>query len=138
MKKIVAVLCLIAVTSAGWADIHEPPKTKYTKARKLARGVSNLLYGWTEIPTTMHRWGELHTEQSVGIFLAGFTQGAQRTGARMKYGFYEVWNWQKPLYKDTYKPPYQPLYYLPFRGMEEFPPQIGELTTVGYTRQTTW
>ncbi|MEM7698910.1 MAG: hypothetical protein AAF236_10940, partial [Verrucomicrobiota bacterium] len=93
---------------------------------------------WTEIPATMHRWGELHTEQVAGIWTAGFFQGIQRAGARMKYGVYEVVNFQRPLYKDSYRPPYPSINYLPFRGYEEFPPQLGNLSTVHYTRGRTW
>ncbi|MEM9282903.1 MAG: exosortase system-associated protein, TIGR04073 family [Verrucomicrobiota bacterium] len=138
MKKFLAVLVLASVGSLGIADIHEPPKTKYTKARKLSRGVSNILYGWSEIPATMYRWGELHTEQSAGIFYGGFIQGFQRAGARMKFGIYEVINFQRPLYKDSYRPVMPDIDYLPWRGYEEFPPQIGYLSTVGYTRRTSW
>ena len=138
MKKILAVLMLVAFSSVSLADIHEPPKTKYTKTRKLARGMSNVLYSWTEVPTTMHRWGELHTEQAAGMYHAGFLQGFQRAGARLKYGFYEVINWQRPLYKDSYRPSMPDIDYLPWRGYEEFPPQIGYLSTAGYTRGRTW
>ncbi|MDF2375431.1 MAG: exosortase system-associated protein, TIGR04073 family [Verrucomicrobiales bacterium] len=138
MKKILAVLLLVAVGSISVADIHEPPKSKYTKARKSARGIANIIYGWQEIPTTMTEWGQLHTEQSVGIYTAGFFVGVQRTGARMKYGFYELINFQRPLYKDSYRPAMPDINYLPMSGYEEFPPQIGFLTTTGYTRGRTW
>ena len=138
MRRILAAIVLLAFTSVGFADIHEPPKTRYTKTRKLGRGVANIVYGWTEIPMTMHRWGELHTEQVAGIYTAGFMQGVQRAGARLKYGFYEVINFQRPLYKDSYRPPMLDIDYLPIRGYEEFPPQIGYLTTTGYTRGRTW
>jgi len=138
MRRILAAFVLLAFVSVSFADIHEPPKTRYTKARKLGRGVSNIVYGWTEIPMTMHRWGELHTEQVTGIYTAGFLQGVQRAGARLKYGFYEVINFQRPLYKDSYCPPMLDIDYLPIRAYEEFPPQIGYLTTTGYTRGRTW
>lgn len=138
MKKFLAVFLLLAVGSIGLADIHEPPKAKYTKARKFSRGLANIVYGWQEIPTTMTEWGQLHTEQNVGIFTAGFIVGIQRTGARMKYGFYELVNFQRPLYKDSYRPAMADINYLPMHGYEEFPPQIGFLTTTGYTRGRTW
>ena len=138
MRSILAAFVLLAFASVSFADIHEPPKTKYTKSRKLGRGVANIVYGWTEIPMTMHRWSELHTEQAAGVFTAGFMQGAQRAGARLKYGFYEVINFQRPLYKDSYRPAMADIYYLPIRGYEEFPPQIGYMTTAGYTRGRTW
>ncbi|HRQ90328.1 MAG TPA: exosortase system-associated protein, TIGR04073 family [Bacteroidia bacterium] len=138
MRRILVALTLLAFVSISFADIHEPPKTRYTKTRKLGRGVSNIVYGWTEVPMTMARWGQLHTEQSSGIYTAGFMQGVQRAGARLKYGFYEVINFQRPLYKDSYRPPMPDIDYLPIRGYEEFPPQIGFLSTVGYTRGLSW
>ena len=140
MRRILAATVLLAFTFTSdiFADIHEPPKTKYTKTRKLGRGVANIVYGWTEIPMTMHRWGALHTEQVSGIYTAGLFQGVQRAGARLKYGFYEVINFQRPLYKDSYRPAMPSINYLPIRGYEEFPPQIGYLTTTGYTRGRTW
>ena len=138
MKRFLASLLVLTIAAVAVADIHEPPKARYTKTRKLARGLSNILYGWTEIPTTMCRMGQLHTEQARGVFVAGFMQGAQRAGARLKYGFVEVINYQKPLWKDSYRPPMPDIDYLPTRGYEEFPPQIGFLTTTGYTRGRTW
>ncbi len=138
MKTLLATLLFFGLVASAVADIHEPPKTKYTKTRKLSRGISNIVYGWTEIPMTQHRWLELHTEQSTGIVTAGFLVGVQRAGARMKYGIYEVINWQRPLYKDTYRPPMPDIDYLPIRGYEEFPPQIGFMTTTGYVRGRTW
>ena len=138
MRRILAVLVLLAFGSVSFADIHEPPKMKYTKARKLGRGISNIVYGWTEIPMTMVRQSELHTEQVTGIATAGFLQGVQRAGARLKFGFYEVINFQRPLYKDTYRPVMTSINYLPMHGYEEFPPQIGYLTTTGYTRGRSW
>ncbi|PAW65388.1 MAG: hypothetical protein B9S36_00230 [Verrucomicrobiia bacterium Tous-C2TDCM] len=138
MRILLAALLLFGVVSASIADIHEPPKARYTKTRKLGRGISNIVYGWTEVPMTMERWRELHTEQSVGIVTAGFFQGVQRAGARLKYGFYEVINFQRPLYKDSYRPAMPGMNYLPTHGYEEFPPQIGFLTTTGYTRGGSW
>ena len=138
MRRILAVLVLLAFGSVSFADIHEPPKMKYTKTRKLGRGLSNIVYGWTEIPMTMTRMGELHTEQAAGIMTAGFLKGVRRAGARLTYGFYEVINYQRPLYKDTYRPVMPSINYLPMHGYEEFPPQIGYLTTAGYTRGLSW
>lgn len=147
MKKLTVFLVLVAVISTSAiitplaeADIHEPPKMRFTASRKFGRGVSNIIYGWTEIPATMHRWGECG-EQVTGIWTAGFFQGLHRAGVRMKFGIYEVVNFKKPLYKNSYRPPYASINYLPMindNGYEEFPPQIGELSTVGYTRGRTW
>ncbi len=137
-KFFLAALLSFCVIGTTFADIHEPPKSRFTKNRKLARGISNIVYGWTEVPTTMYRMGERHTEQSAGIFIGGFFKGVQRAGARLKYGVYEVVNFQKPLYKNSYRPPMKDINYLPYSGYEEFPPQIGFLTTTGYTRGRSW
>ena len=104
MKKFIAVLMLMSVGSLLVADIHEPPKAKYTKNRKWSRGWSNIFYSWTEVPATMIRYGERHTVQSNEIWTAGFWHGLQRSGARLKYGVYEVVNFQRPIYKDSYRP----------------------------------
>ncbi len=138
MRKLLSVLLLLAFVSLSFADIHEPPKSRYTKARKLGRGVANIVYGWTEIPMTMVRWQEMHSEEQTGIVTAGFFTGVQRAGARLKYGFYEVINYQRPLYKDSYRPSMPDIDYLPISGYKEFPPQIGFLTTTGYNRGGSW
>ena len=138
MKKFIAVLMLMSVGSLLVADIHEPPKAKYTKNRKWSRGWSNIFYSWTEVPATMIRYGERHTVQSNEIWSAGFWHGLQRSGARLKYGVYEVVNFQRPIYKDSYSPAMGSINYLPWSGYEEFPPQIGFLSTTGYTRGRSW
>lgn len=138
MKKLVAVLMVLSVGSLVIADIHEPPKAKYTKNRKLSRGLSNILYSWTEIPVTMIRSSELHTSQNSENWNAAFFQGLQRTGARLKFGIYEVVNFQRPIFKDSYRPAMDSINYLPWHGYDEFPAQIGTLTTTGYTRGRSW
>ena len=138
MNKFIAALMVLSVGSLVIADIHEPPKAKYTKNRKLNRGLSNILYSWTEIPVTMIRYSELHTSQSHEIWNGAFFHGLQRSGARLKFGIYEVINFQRPLYKDSYRPAMDSINYLPRHGYEEFPPQIGNLTTTGYTRGRSW
>ncbi|MCB1077866.1 MAG: exosortase system-associated protein, TIGR04073 family [Verrucomicrobiae bacterium] len=133
MKKFLVAIALLGLVTAAVADIQSPPKAKYTSTRKLARGLSNILYGWTELPTTVWRSYE-SGDQSTEIIFNGIISGLDRTGQRIAYGFYEVVNFRKPLYKNTFRPPYPRLNYDPTNGFEEFPPQVGQLSTVSYTR----
>ncbi len=137
MKKFLVAITLLGIVSAAYADIQAPPKSKYTSTRKLSRGLSNILYGWTELPVTVWRSAE-SGDQATEVIFNGIITGLERTGARLAYGVYEVVNFRKPLYKDTYRPPYTSINYDPIHGYEEFPPQLGQLSTVGYTRGRTW
>ncbi|MBL9152895.1 MAG: exosortase system-associated protein, TIGR04073 family [Verrucomicrobiales bacterium] len=133
MKKFLVAITLVGLVTACYADIQSPPKAQYTSTRKLARGLSNILYGWTELPTSVWRSYE-HGDQSTEIIFNGVITGLERTGARFAYGIYEVVNFRKPLYKNTFRPPYPRLNYDPTHGFEEFPPQVGQLSTVDYVR----
>ncbi|MCB1230124.1 MAG: exosortase system-associated protein, TIGR04073 family [Verrucomicrobiae bacterium] len=137
MKKFLVAIALLGIVSAAVADIQAPPKSKYTSTRKLARGLSNIFYGWTELPVAVWRSNETG-DQATEIIFNGIITGLERTGARFAYGFYEVVNFRKPLYKDTFRPPYTSINYDPTNGYEEFPPQLGQLSTVDYTRGRTW
>lgn len=133
MKKLVVAILLVGLVSTTFADIQAPPKSEYNSNRKLARGLSNVVYGWTELPATFLREHE-HNSPVQEVFFYGIINGLERTGQRLAYGLYEVVNFRKPLYKDTYRPPYTSINYDPVNGYEEFPPQIGYLSTAGYTR----
>lgn len=137
MKKFLVAIALLGIVTIAVADIQAPPKSKYTSTRKLARGLSNVLYGWTELPVAVVRSYE-SGDQSTEIIFNGVITGLERTGVRLVYGVYEVVNFRKPLFKDTYRPPYNRLNYDPVHGYEEFPPQLGQLSTVGYVRGRSW
>ena len=137
MKNLVAAILLVGLVSTSFADIQAPPKSEYNTNRKLARGLANIVYGWAELPATVFREHE-NNGQSSEILMYGIINGLERTGQRLAYGLYEVVNFRKPLYKDSYRPPYASVNYDPVNGYEEFPPQIGFLSTAGYTRRTSY
>ena len=133
MKKLLIAIAILGLVTAAVADIQSPPKAKYTSTRKLARGLSNVIYGWTELPTSVWRSYE-KGDPTPEMLVNGIITGLERTGSRFAYGLYEVVNFRKPLYKNSYRPPYPRLNFDPNHGYEEFPPQVGQLSTVGYTR----
>jgi putative exosortase-associated protein (TIGR04073 family) len=137
MKKFLLAAIVLGLVSSAVADIQAPPKSEYTSTRKLSRGLANILYCWIELPVTIWRTHETGA-QSTEWILDGPIQGLERTGNRLVYGVYEVVNFRSPIYKDTFRPPYTSINYDPIHGYEEFPPQIGQLSTVGYTRGRSW
>jgi putative exosortase-associated protein (TIGR04073 family) len=137
MKKLIIAALFLGFVTSSFADIHSPPKSKYTSTRKLSRGLANILYGWMELPVTVWRANET-SQASTEIIFDGIITGIERTGNRIAYGLYEVVNFRKPLYKDTFRPPYTRMNYDPNHGYEEFPPQLGELSTLRYGRGYSW
>ncbi len=136
MKKLLILLFCVGIVSMAHADIQAPPKSQYTASRKLSRGLANILYSWTELPNTIIRSSE-RQDQATGVVVFGIVRGIARTGVRLGYGFYEVINFQRPIYKNSFRAPYTSKKLAPISGYEEFPGQIGYLSTVDYTRTGT-
>ncbi len=119
-----------AVTSL--ADIQDPPAADYGPTRKLARGVSNILFGWTEIPVTI---GTVNTEEGNSAAASyGVIRGTGRAFARFGVGFYEALLWPIPVYKGTYLPVLRSDVPWIHRGYSEFPPEPGNETKYPYVR----
>ena len=137
MKKFLVAAIFLGLATAAMADIQAPPKDKYTSTRKLSRGLSNILYCWIELPVTLWRANESDAQATEAI-VNGTIQGLERTGTRLVYGLYEVVNFPRPIYKDSYRPPYKSIQLDPTHGYEEFPPQLGQLSTVDYVRGRSW
>jgi len=133
MKKLLCLALAVVFVSSASADIQAPPGDQHNAVRKLSRGLSNIFMGWTELPMSFVRLNERQGSSTETVFY-GFLNGLERTGARLGYGFYEVINFHTPLYKNSYRPPYTSTEYDPIGGYEEFPPQIGYISTVEYTR----
>ncbi|RYD17276.1 MAG: exosortase system-associated protein, TIGR04073 family, partial [Verrucomicrobiaceae bacterium] len=56
MKKILVIATAFAAFSGiAAADIQAPPGSTYTSSRKLGRAISNIVYGFMEIPEQMVR-----------------------------------------------------------------------------------
>ncbi|MFK5924655.1 MAG: exosortase system-associated protein, TIGR04073 family [Verrucomicrobiota bacterium] len=137
MKKLLLATLCLGIVSMSYADIQAPPKSQYTATRKLSRGLANILYSWTELPNTIIRTQE-RKGQATEVVVFGIVRGIARTGVRLGYGAYEVINFQRPLYKDSFRAPYTSKKLAPISGYEEFPGQIGFLSTVDYSRQGTY
>jgi putative exosortase-associated protein (TIGR04073 family) len=133
MKRLLVLMLLVAgfaVTS--WADIQAPPAADYGPTRKLGRGLSNMVFGWTEIPVTI---GKINSEEGNSAAAGyGVVRGTGRAFARFGVGFYEALLWPIPVYKGSYFPVLRSDIPWIHRGYSEFPPEPGNESKYPYVR----
>lgn len=138
MKKLILVAtALFSLSGIVAADIHAPPGSQYTSSRKLGRAISNILYGFMEIPEQVVRKQESYGRKA---FSYGAVDGTNRAFKRLGYGFYELFTFTCPTYRGTFKPPYEKcgqdnrIEMNVHDGLSEFPPELGFETYYGHTR----
>ncbi len=132
MKTFLVSTFLVAFAAVAIADIQAPPG-KLDSGDKLGRAVSNLLWGWTELPATVTRDADESLTKAAG---SGFVRGFRRAAARYGWGFYEISNWAIPTWKGSYRAPYtyNNTIMNPVKGFLEFPPEIGYQSSSAYSR----
>lgn len=132
MNRLVILLLLTLFALPALADIQDPPAADYGPTRKLARGLSNMAFGWAEIPVTI---GKINTEEGNAAAASyGVVKGTGRAFARFGGGFYEALLWPIPVYKGTYYPVLRSDVPWIHRGYSEFPPELGNETKYPYVR----
>ena len=142
MRKLILIATLSTMVGTVYADIQAPPGSEYTSTRKLGRAVSNILYGFMEIPEQIVRRGDQHGSKAGWSF--GAVDGTSRALHRFGYGFYELFTFYCPTYKGTYKPPYQKCgqdwrqEMNPSDGLSEFPPELGAERYYNHSRLQKW
>ena len=68
MKKLLVIATTFAaLSSVVVADIQAPPGSTYTSSRKLGRALSNIIYGFMEIPEQIVRKNEQYGRKAVAI-----------------------------------------------------------------------
>lgn len=123
MKKAFLILVTMAIASSTVADIQAPPGAQYGRVGKLSRGLANLIYGWTEIPSN---WERAVTTDGSSHGLYGLMWGTHKTVIRIGWGLYEVVSAPFPTYKGGFKAPYlNKIERDPQNGYSDFPPEIG-------------
>jgi len=139
MKNLIIMACaLLALTMAAPADIHHPPAAEYTPTRKLGRAISNILFGFVEIPEQIVRKTDRFGRKAGYSY--GVVDGTRRTAQRLGYGFYELVTFAWPTNRGTFKPPYRScgandtIEMNVDHGLSEFPPELGFETHYYHTR----
>lgn len=138
MKKLLVIATTFAaLSSVVVADIHAPPGSTYTAQRKLGRALSNIMYGFMEIPEQLVRKEEMYGRKASTY---GAVDGTNRALRRLGYGFYELFTFTCPTYRGTFKPPYERcgednrIEMNVHDGLSEFPPELGFETYFAHSR----
>ena len=139
MKKLLVIATTFAAFSGlAVADIQAPPGSTYTSTRKLGRALSNIMYGFIEIPEQIVRKEEQYGRKAAWSY--GAVDGTSRALRRLGYGFYELFTFTCPTYRGTFKPPYERcgednrIEMNVHDGLSEFPPELGFETYYNYSR----
>ncbi len=139
MKKLLVIATtFVALSGFVAADIQAPPGSQYTATRKLGRAVSNILYGFIEIPEQIVRKNDSYGSKTGWSY--GAVDGTNRALKRLGYGFYELITFTCPTYRGTFKPPYERcgednrIEMNVADGLSEFPPELGFETYYRHSR----
>ena len=132
MKRLLVALLFAGFAGTSLADIQDPPAADHGPTRKLARGLSNMVFGWTEIPVTI---GKINSQEGNAAAASyGAIKGTGRAFARFGVGLYEALLWPIPVYKGTYLPVLRSDVPWIHGGYSEFPPELGNETKYPYVR----
>jgi putative exosortase-associated protein (TIGR04073 family) len=132
MKTLLAAALLLSLGVTGRADIHDPPSNDYGPTRKLGRGISNVLFGWSEIPTTVAKINQ--DEGNAAAAGYGVVRGVGRSVLRLQAGIFEILTWPIPVIRGTYFPVLENEVHWIHSGYKEFPPELGNESKYPYVR----
>ena len=132
MKNLLVAAILLALSGLARADIHDPPSNQYGPTRKLGRAVSNILYGWSELPTTIAKVNE--TEGNSAAAGYGVVRGVGRSVMRLQAGIFELLTWPIPVVRGSYYPVLESDVHWIHSGYKEFPPELGNESRYPYVR----
>ena len=96
MKLLLVTLLSAGFVTASLADIQDPPAADHGPTRKLGRGLSNMVFGWAEIPVTIARINTIEGNSAAAGY--GVVRGTGRAFARFGVGLYEALLWPIPVY----------------------------------------
>ncbi len=88
MKFVGSLLALALTASVALADIQQPPASDYGPTRKLGRGLSNVLFGPSEVIDSMCSIN--YQDGNSAAWGYGLVRGVGRSFARLGYGLYEM------------------------------------------------
>lgn len=132
MNKLCALALLLSFAPFSQADIHDPPSNDYGPTRKLGRGVSNLFFGWSELPTTVAKINQDEGNSAAAGY--GVVRGIGRSVLRMQAGVFEILTWPIPAVRGTYFPVLESDVHWIHSGYKEFPPELGNESKYPYVR----
>lgn len=132
MKTPLALAFLLVFAITVRADIQDPPSNDQGPTRKLGRGVSNLLFGWSELPDTI---GKINSHEGNSAAAGyGVVRGVGRSVLRIQAGVFEILTFPFPLVRGSYQPLLESDTHFIHSGYKEFPPELGNDSKYPYVR----
>lgn len=135
MKFLLSFLLVVAFAFTSYADIQDPPMNDMGPTRKLSRGLSNVIFGITELPNTIGQINEREGNSAAASY--GIIKGVGSVFFRFGKGVYEIVTFPFPTYKGSYRPPYRLSVPWIHGGHTEFPPELGWESKYTYVRENT-
>jgi putative exosortase-associated protein (TIGR04073 family) len=132
MKTPLTLALVLGFALSSFADIQDPPANDYGPTRKLGRGLSNLVFGIAELPTTIAKVNEREGNSAAAGY--GVVRGLGRSGMRMGSGLFEFLTFPFPTKYHTYYPLLRSDIPYIHAGYQEFPPELGNESKYPYVR----
>ena len=132
MKTLLAAALVLGFALPSFADIQDPPSNDYGPTRKLGRGLSNLVFGIAELPTTIAKVNNREGNSAAGGY--GVVRGLGRSYMRFHAGLFEIFSFPFPVNRGTYYPILPSDIPYIHAGYQEFPPELGNESKYPYVR----
>jgi len=133
MRTLLSAALVFSFTISGLADIQDPPSNDYGPTRKLGRGLSNLVFGIAELPTTIAKINEREGNSAAAGY--GVVRGVGRSYMRFQAGLVEIFTFPFPVNQGTYYPLLRRDVPYIHAGYQEFPPELGNESKYPYVRK---
>lgn len=132
MKTLLASALALGFATSSFADIQDPPSNDYGPTRKLGRGLSNLVFGISELPATIAKINDREGNSAAAGY--GVVRGLGRSVMRFQSGLLEFLTFPFPTTRRTYYPLLPSDVSHIHSGYHEFPPELGNESKYPYVR----
>lgn len=132
MKTLLTTALVLSFAAFASADIQDPPSRDHGPTRKLGRGLSNLVFGLAELPTTIAKINEREGNSAAAGY--GVVRGLGRSCLRFHSGLFEFLTFPFPTTRRTYYPLLPGDVLSVHNGYQEFPPELGNESRYPYVR----
>ena len=133
MKTFLTLAFTVGFAAVVCADIQDPPANDHGPTRKLGRGLSNVVFGWSELPVTVATINEREGNSAAAGY--GIVRGVGRSFARFGVGLYELLLFPFPVNHDTYLPILPDDIRHIHAGYSEFPRELGNESKYSHARK---
>ena len=132
MKTLLAATLSLSLAISSFADIQDPPSNDHGPTRKLGRGLSNLVFGISELPVTIAKINDREGNSAAAGY--GVVRGLGRSVMRFQSGLFEFLTFPFPTTHRTSYPLLPSDVSNIHSGYQEFPPELGNESKYPYVR----